>query len=112
MDIQVLEYVETPGNQYQLGFVAVLYGTLIIRYRVTLAKEGGGYYILPPSVEGGMENGKKTYQAGFEIDSKSQDLLLKKKVREYVDARLGNAQASSVQSYAQASGASDLDMPF
>lgn len=67
MDIKFRKYTQTPTEQKQMGVAEILYGDIILRFKVVNGKDGEGFFLTPASHKIG-----ERYYGAFEIDSRSK----------------------------------------
>lgn len=102
MDIKFRKYTATPTEQKQLGVAEILYGDIILRFKIVHGKDGEGFFISPASHKIGDR-----YFGAFEIDSKSQYEDLLDFVRENV--KLVMYPKKEIQ---MSASAFDTELPF
>ena len=83
MDIQFIDYIQTPNQDKQLGIAAINYGDILLRFKVQQGKDGHGFFISPASHKIGDR-----YVGSFEIDSKREHDKIIEMVRENVQTRM------------------------
>ncbi len=73
-DIEFLNYLPTPEEQYFMGIATVrLYGRIILKYKVIEKKDGSGFFVASPNYRLPLgENGDLKYVDAIMLDSRME----------------------------------------